>query len=76
MNTTTAQDPPIVSRAATVNTVPYWQGFDAYCQGHPLDSMPTLEHARGWWAANSAQAETESYVEDRLDREYHARGGW
>jgi hypothetical protein len=74
MNTTATQ-PPIVSRAATVNTVPYWQGFDAYCQGHPLEGMPTEEHARGWWAANRAEGETLEYIEYQGETDFIRTGG-
>lgn len=50
MNTVATQ-PPVVSRTATVHTVPFWQGYLAFAEGQPLDGMPTEEHAEGWWSA-------------------------
>ena len=54
----------------------YWDGFMAYSEGQGIEDMPTEYHVKGWWAASSAEAETEAYVEDQLDREYWSRGSW
>lgn len=42
--------------AADMRRNAYWAGFDAYCNGAPLDEMNGDEMRRGWWAALNAEA--------------------
>lgn len=37
----------------------YWDGFESYIEGHPLEDMPTAMQRKGWWAANKCQGEAE-----------------
>lgn len=63
----------------------YTDGFNAYCEGQPLEDMPSEEHQRGWWGANRGQAvaETDEWLAARLeelvdgqeDEEFNRWGG-
>lgn len=56
----------------------FWDGFQAHCEGQPLEDMPSADQERGWFAGNAAQgeAETDEYADDIADRQFWATGGW
>lgn len=70
---------PLVSKAwfgedESRSHILYWDGFEAYIEGQPLEDMPTKQQRKGWWAANKADGEAEvGSIED--DHEWIRTGG-
>lgn len=55
---------PLVSKAyfdenESRSHILFWDGFEAYIEGQPLENMPTKMQERGWWFGNKMEGEAE-----------------